>query len=86
MAKRLFRRSQYETALDHYRKARRRGDVVEAHRWLKLADMHLRVADRFDMGVHASMLRDSEREEARARAAKAQHDKEAASRPSTMTR
>jgi TPR repeat protein len=56
----LFHRSDYETALDHYRKAKRRGDVVDAQRWLKLADMHLRVADRFDAGVNVAMERDAD--------------------------
>jgi hypothetical protein len=56
----LFHRSEYQIALQNYRRARRRGDVVDAQRWIKLADMHLRVADRFDEGVHADRIRDAE--------------------------
>jgi hypothetical protein len=65
--RRLLRRSDYETALIHYRNARRQGDIAGAQRWIKLADMHLRLADRFDEGVHAAMIREAEREEAQAR-------------------
>ena len=64
----LFRRSDYQIALHNYRKARRRGDAADAQRWLKTADTHLRVADRFDAGVHRSMVRDSELLKARAAA------------------
>jgi hypothetical protein len=67
--KHFFRRSEYGIALDHYRKARRRGDAVEAQRWLKLADMHLRITDRFEAGVNLNMQRDARLRETRARAA-----------------
>jgi hypothetical protein len=62
----LFHRSEYQIALHNYRRARRRGDAADAQRWLKAADMHLRVAHRFDEGVHRSMVRDTELARARA--------------------
>jgi hypothetical protein len=64
--RRIFRRSEYLRALDNYRRARRRGDAADAQRWIKVADMHLRVAHRFDEGVHRSMARDTELAKARA--------------------
>jgi hypothetical protein len=65
--RRLFHRSEYQQALDNYRKARRRGDAADAQRWIRIADMHLRVADRFDEGVHAALVRETELTEARTR-------------------
>jgi hypothetical protein len=62
--KHYFHRSEYQIALDNYRRARRRGDAADAHCWLKTADMHLRVADRFDEGMRAALLRDLTTEKA----------------------
>ena len=74
---RLLRRSEYETALVHYHAAKRRGDFTGAQNWLKLADMHLRVSDRFDAGVHVRLMRDLEYEEASVRAEKLAREKAA---------
>jgi hypothetical protein len=65
--KHLFHRSEYQIALHNYRRARRRGDVANAQRWLKAADMHLRVDDRFQAGLHAGLMREIEYEEAKLR-------------------
>ena len=62
----LFHRSEYQIALHNYRRARRRGDAAEAQRWIRIADMHLRVADRFDDRVHTNGIREADLAKARA--------------------
>jgi hypothetical protein len=69
-----FRRSDYAFAVLNYRKARRRGDAAEAQRWLRIADTHLRVSDRFDRGVHTGLMSEIEFEEAKVRLAKLEED------------
>jgi hypothetical protein len=61
------RKSEYEFALNLARKERRRGDVIAADRWLKHADRHLAIADRFRASRDASMLREAELSAARVR-------------------
>jgi len=61
------RKSEYEFALNLARKERRRGDVIAADRWLKHADRHLAIADRFRASTDASMLWDAELSAARVR-------------------
>jgi hypothetical protein len=63
--RRLVRRSDYEDALVRYHAAKRRGDSADAGRWLKVADMHLRVADRFAEGAHVALLRETTEEKAK---------------------
>ena len=75
--RRIFRRSEYLGALDNYRKARRRGDAADAQRWIKVADMHLRLADRFDTGVYATLMREIGYQEAKARSVKLAEDRAA---------
>jgi hypothetical protein len=83
--RKLLRRSDYQDALVRYHAARRRGDSADAQRWLKTADMHLRVAHRFDEGVHRSLVRDSELLTARAAAEAAVRRKEdCLHRPTTL--
>jgi hypothetical protein len=69
--RKLLRRSDYQDALVRYHAARRRGDSADAQRWLKIADMHLRVVDRFDEGVRRSMEHEAKLEVQRAAAARA---------------
>jgi len=61
------RQSEYQFALNLARKERRRGDVIAADRWLKHADRHLAIAERFRASIDASMLRDAELSAARVR-------------------
>ncbi|HEX5006540.1 MAG TPA: hypothetical protein VFV70_05475 [Hyphomonadaceae bacterium] len=67
--RKLLRRSDYQDALVRYHAARRRGDSADAQRWLKVADMHLRLTDRFDEGLHRSMTRDMARPASRTKTA-----------------
>jgi hypothetical protein len=73
--RRLLRRSEYEDALVRYHSAKRRGDSADAGRWLKTADMHLRVADRFAEGVHVALLRETTEEKAKEKFALLMQDK-----------
>ncbi len=54
------RRSEYNTALYHARKARRGGDIAAAERWLKLADRHVLVRSHFHANVDRLIRRDVE--------------------------
>ena len=82
---RQLRRSEYQAALVQYQAAKRRGDPVAAQHWLKLADMHLQVADRFKTGVHTKLMREIEYAEAQARAEKLAADKAASGRAKAST-
>ncbi len=66
MAKWL-RRSEYHHALNLSRRARRRGDIAAAERWLKHADRHLLAAERKQAFLDAGRLSDARLEAARAR-------------------
>jgi len=67
--RKLLRRSDYQDALVRYHAARRRGDSADAQRWLKIADMHLRVVDRYDDGVRKFLEREAKLDAQRAAAA-----------------
>jgi hypothetical protein len=64
---RLFRRAEYIHALNLARKARRRGDVVAADRWLKHADRLMIFARRLADLTHREQMQDAELETTRKR-------------------
>lgn len=53
-------RSDYTHALNMARKARRRGDVGSAERWLKHADRYLALDDHREASLHKANLREAE--------------------------
>ncbi|MDP3738614.1 MAG: hypothetical protein Q8R02_14560 [Hyphomonadaceae bacterium] len=68
----FLRRDRYDRALDLARKARRRGDVVAADRWLKHADRMIAHGETHTRFVTAARVHDIELEAAKTRVQQAQ--------------
>jgi hypothetical protein len=71
--KKWLRRSEYDHARNLARRERRRGNVIEAERWLKHADRQLAIAERRRASIDASILRETELAAARVRE-RAEHE------------
>jgi hypothetical protein len=69
-------RSDYTHALNQARKARRRGDVASAERWLKHADRYVLLDEHLEASLHRTNLREAEMAFLRSADAKPSKDSE----------